>query len=83
MKLETLLAFCVALELEESFRIDLMHKANVEYDMSNPAHWLYVTIFELIEKPNVFQIDELLKAEGFTPWTREREEKKRYAKKSI
>lgn len=83
VKLETVLAFCVALELEESFRIDLMHKANVEYDMSNPAHRLYVTIFELIEKPNVFQIDELLKAEGFTPWTREREEKKRYAKKSI
>ena len=59
VKLETVLAFCVALELEESFRIELM------------------------EKPNVFQINELLKAEGFTPWTRDCEEKKRYAKKSM
>ena len=83
VKLETVLAFCVALELEESFRIDLMQKAKVDYDMSNPAHRLYVTIFELMEKPNVFQINELLKAEGFTPWTRDREEKKRYAKKSM
>ena len=83
VKLETVLAFCVALELEESFRIDLMQKAKVDYDMSNPAHRLYVTIFELMEKPNVFQINELLKAEGFTPWTRDCEEKKRYAKKSM
>jgi len=81
VKLETVLAFCVALELEESFRIDLMQKAKVEFDMSNTAHRLYVTIFELMEKPNVFQINELLKAEGFTPWTRDCEEKKRYAKK--
>ena len=81
VKLETVLAFCVALELEESFRIDLMQKAKVEFDMSNTAHRLYVTIFELMEKPNVFQINELLKAEGFTPWTRDSEEKKRYAKK--
>lgn len=83
VKLETVLAFCVALELEESFRIDLMQKAKIEYDMSNPAHRLYVTIFELMEKPNVFQINELLKAEGFTPWTRDCEERKRYAKKSM
>lgn len=83
VKLETVLAFSVALELEESFRIDLMQKAKVEFDMSNPAHRLYVTIFELIEKPNVFQINALLKAEGFTPWTRECEDKKRYAKKSV
>ncbi len=83
VKLETVLAFCVALELEESFRIDLMQKAKVDYNMSNPAHRLYVTIFELMEKPNVFQINELLKAEGFTPWTRDCEEKKRYAKKSM
>ena len=83
VKLETVLAFCVALELEESFRIDLMQKAKVDYDMSNPAHRLYVTIFELMEKPNVFQINELLKAEGFTPWTRDCEERKRYAKKSM
>lgn len=83
VKLETVLAFCVALELEESFRIDLMQKAKVDYDMNNPAHRLYVTIFELMEKPNVFQINELLKAEGFTPWTRDCEEKKRYAKISM
>ena len=83
VKLETVLAFCVALELEESFRIDLMQKAKVDYNMSNPAHRLYVTIFELMEKPNVFQINELLKTEGFTPWTRDCEERKRYAKKSM
>lgn len=83
VKLETVLAFCVALELEESFRIDLMQKAKVDYDMSNPAHRLYVTIFELMPKANVFQINDLLKAEGFTPWTRDCEEKKRYAKKSM
>ena len=83
VKLETVLAFCVALELEESFRIDLMQKAKVDYDMGNPAHRLYVTIFELMPKANVFQINDLLKAEGFTPWTRDCEEKKRYAKKSM
>ena len=83
VKLETVLAFCVALEREESFRIDLMQKAKVDYNMSNPAHRLYVTIFELMEKPNVFQINELLKTEGFTPWTRDCEERKRYAKKSM
>lgn len=83
VKIETVLAFSVALELEESFRIDLMQKAKVEFDMSNPAHRLYVTIFELMPKANVFQINELMKAEGFTPWTRECENKKRYAKKSV
>lgn len=83
VKLETVLAFCVALELEESFRIDLMQKAKVEFDMSNPAHRLYVTVFELMPKANVYQINDLLKAEGFTPWTRDCEEKKRYAKKSM
>ena len=56
-----------------------MQKAKVEFDMSNPAHRLYVTIFELMPKANVFQINDLLKAEGFTPWTRDCEEKKRYA----
>ena len=69
--------------LEESFRLDLMQKAKVEFDMGNPAHRLYVTIFELMPKANVYQINDLLKAEGFTPWTRDREDKKRYAKKSM
>lgn len=58
-------------------------KESLTADMSNPAHRLYVTIFELMEKPNVFQINDLLKAEGFTPWTRDCDEKKRYAKKSM
>ena len=80
VKLETVLAFCVALELEEAFREDLMQKAKVEYDTNNPAHRLYLTIFELMPKANVFQINDLLKAEGFTPWTRDKEEHKRYAK---
>lgn len=80
-KLETILAFCVALELEEAFRVDLMHKARVEFDMENPAHRMYLTILELLPKANVFQINDLLKAEGFAPWTRENEEPKRKANK--
>lgn len=83
VKLETILAFCTALELEESFRVDLMQKAHVEFDMNNPAHRLYVTIIDLMPKANVFQINDLLRAEGFTPWTRECEDKKRYAKISV
>ncbi|WP_295093522.1 helix-turn-helix transcriptional regulator [Ruminococcus sp.] len=80
-KLETILAFCVALELEEAFRVDLMHKARVEFDMENPAHRMYLTILDLLPEANVFQINDLLRAEGFTPWTRENEEPKRKARK--
>lgn len=55
-KLETILAFCVALNLEEYFRTDLMNKAGVRFDNNNPAHLVYLTILELMPDANVFQI---------------------------
>ncbi len=73
VKLETVLAFCVALELEETFRVDLMQKADVHFDAQNPAHRMYMTIFDLLPTANVFQINQFLREEGFTPWTQERE----------
>ena len=75
VKLETILAFSVALELEKSFMYDLMNKANVCFDTRNPAHNMYLAILELIPNANVFQINDILKEEGFTPWTQERESK--------
>lgn len=72
-KLETILAFCVALNLEEYFRTDLMNKANVHFDEQNPAHLIYITILELMPDANVFQINDFLKEEGFTPWTQDRQ----------
>lgn len=76
VKLETVLAFCVALELEETFRVDLMQKADVHFNAKNPAHRMYMTIFDLLPEANVFQINQFLREEGFTPWTQEREQKK-------
>jgi hypothetical protein len=73
VKLETILAFSVALELEHSFVNDIMQKANVQFDARNPIHNMYLTILELMPDANVFQINEFLKEEGFTPWTQERE----------
>ena len=72
-KLETILAFCVALNLEEYFRTDLMNKAGVRFDNNNPAHLVYITILELMPDANVFQINDFLKEEGFTPWTQDRQ----------
>lgn len=74
-KLETILAFSVALELEKTFVLDLMQKANVRFDPRDPAHNLYITILELMPKANVFQINDFLRDEGFTPWTQERDRK--------
>lgn len=71
VKLETVLAFCVALELEEAFRVDLMQKADVHFNAKNPAHRMYMTIFDLLPKANVFQINQFLREEGFTQWTQE------------
>jgi hypothetical protein len=34
---------------------------------------MYLTILELLPNANVFQINEFLKEEGFTPWTQERD----------
>ena len=72
VKIETILAFSVALELEKTFMLDLIQKANLCFDASNPAHNMYLTILELLPDANVFQINEFLKEEGFTPWTQER-----------
>ncbi len=52
-----------------------MSKANVNFDARAPAHNMYLTILELLTNANVFQINEFLKEEGFTPWTQERETK--------
>ena len=73
VKLETILAFSVALELERTFMLDLMHKAGVSFDSRIPAHNMYLTILELLPNANVFQINDFLKEEGFTPWTQGRE----------
>ena len=72
-KIETILAFSVALELEKPFIVDLMQKAGVHFDPNNAVHNMYLTILELLPHANVFQINEFLKEEGFTPWTQERE----------
>lgn len=72
-KLETILAFCVALNLEDVFRSDLMNKAGVRFNNNNPAHLVYMTILELMPNANVFQINAFLKEEGYTPWTQDRQ----------
>ena len=73
-KIETILAFSVALELEMPFIVDLMQKAGVQFNPHNPAHNMYLTILDLLPDANVFQINAFLKEEGFTPWTQEREQ---------
>ena len=35
-----------------------------------------MTIFDLLPEENIFQINQFLREEGFTPWTQEREQKK-------
>ena len=74
-KIETILAFSVALELEMPFINDLMQKAGVHFDPHNALHNMYLTILDLLPNANVFQINEFLREEGFTPWTQEREQK--------
>lgn len=73
-KIETILAFSVALELEMPFIVDLMQKAGVQFDPHNSVHNMYLTILDLLPDANVFQINAFLKEEGFTPWTQEREQ---------
>ncbi|WP_303837415.1 helix-turn-helix transcriptional regulator [Ruminococcus flavefaciens] len=81
VKLETVLAFCVALDLEEAFREDLRKKAGVDFDMNNKAHRFYMTILKLCPDFNVFQYNQLCEDNGIKPWTKERQQTKRYAKK--
>lgn len=81
VKLETVLAFCVALELEEAFRDDLMKKANVDFDMTLKTHRFYKTILDLCPEANVFQYNQMCEAADIKPWTKERQQTKRYAKK--
>ena len=81
VKLETVLAFCVALELEEAFRTDLMDKADVEFSSKNKNHRFYQTMMKLCPDANVFQYNQMCEAAGIKPWTKERKQTKRYAKK--
>ena len=81
VKLESVLAFCVALELEEAFRTDLMEKAKVKFDPSIKAHRFYQTILKLCPDANVFQYNQMCEAAGIKPWTKERQQPKKYAKK--
>lgn len=74
VKLETVLAFCVALDLEEAFREDLRKKAGVDFDMNNKAHRFYMTILNLCPKFNVFQYNQLCEDNGIKPWTKERQQ---------
>ena len=74
VKLETILAFSVALELEKSYMYNLMNKAGLQFNYRDRAHNMYLTILDLMPNANVFQINEFLREEGFTPWTQEREQ---------
>lgn len=78
-KLETILAFCQALELEEHFRADLMKKARVEFDTTKDSHNMYLMILDLFPKANVFQINNFLIEQDFKPWTREKKGKNKTA----
>lgn len=80
VKLETVLAFCVALELEETFCSDLMQKADVKFDSKNKSHRFYQTILKLCPDANVFQYNQMCEAAGINPWTKERKQTKRYNK---
>ena len=71
VKLETILAFSVALELEKPYMSDLMRKANVQFDTGNHVHNVYMAILELYPDANVYQINEFLREEGYTPWSQE------------
>lgn len=69
VKLETVLAFCVALEPEEPFRADLMKKAGVSFDPGNSAHRMYLTLLSVMPDANVFRINSALRVMGFAPRT--------------
>jgi len=81
VKLETVLAFCTALELEEAFRTDLMEKADVKFSAKSKAHRFYQTMIKLCPDANVFQYNKMCEAAGVKPWTTERRQPKRYAEK--
>ena len=67
-----MLAFCVALELEEVFRTDLMIKGKVTFDPTIEKHQVYMTILKEFPNANVFQINDLLRSYGYRPWTENR-----------
>ncbi len=81
VRLESVLAFCVALELEEAFRTDLMEKADVKFSAKSKAHRFYQTILKLCPDANVFQYNQMCEAADVKPWTKERQQSKRYSKK--
>ena len=72
MKLETILAFCVALELEKPFREGIMKLADVHFDPDDSVHCVYMTILELMPYANMMQINDFLISMKMKPWTQER-----------
>lgn len=80
VRLESVLAFCVALELEEAFRTDLMQKADVKFNPKLKAHRFYQTILKLCPDANVFQYNQMCEMANIKPWTKERQQTKRYNK---
>lgn len=78
-KLETILAFCIGLELEAAARNDVMQKADVHFDSRKPTHRMYLTILDLCPGINVFQFNNLLVEEGFQPLTKEAKEHRKMA----
>ena len=81
VRLESVLAFCVALELEEAFRSDLMEKADVKFSAKSKAHRFYQTMLKLCPDANVFQYNQMCEAAGVRPWTKERQQQKRNTQK--
>lgn len=77
VRLESVLAFCVVLELEEAFRTDLMEKADVKFSAKSKAHRFYQTMLKLCPDANVFQYNQMCEAAGIRPWTKERQQSKR------
>ncbi len=82
VRLESVLAFCVALELEEAFRTDLMEKADVKFSSKNKNHRFYQTMMKLCPDANVFQYNQMCEAADIRPWTKERQQSKRNTKKN-
>ena len=82
VRLESVLAFCVALELEEAFRTDLMEKADVKFSARSKAHRFYQTMMKLCPDANVFQYNQMCETAGIRPWTKERQQPKRNTQKA-
>ena len=54
---------------------------SIDFDMNNKAHRFYQTMMKLCPDANVFQYNHMCETAGIKPWTKERKQTKRYAKK--